>query len=163
MTMQYDVLSSYNTTSPANITSNRQRLKGFMYLGNGTAGSIIYTDTNSGAILYKMIVSASDTYTINLVLPGEGILAAGGLTLTFTNCSYITTIYGQSRMAKSRREESERRLKRQGSGIRKEGGDEFKSSPTRGRITERLFLRQNDGDEEKTNDRKDGQRPKQSD
>ena len=88
------VLSSYNTTSPANITSNRQRLKGFMYLGNGQAGAITYTDTTSGAILYKMAVSASDTYTINLVLPGEGILAAGGLTLTFTNCSYITTIYG---------------------------------------------------------------------
>jgi hypothetical protein len=66
-------------------------------------------------------------------------------------------------MAKSRREEQERRLKRQGSGIRKEGGDEFKASPTRGRITERLFLCQNDGDEEKTNVRKDGQRPKQSD
>ena len=62
---------------------------GFLF-GAGTT----YTDTNSGAILYKMIVSASDTYTINLVLPGEGILAAGGLTLTFTNCSYVTTIYG---------------------------------------------------------------------
>jgi len=29
-----------------------------------------------------------------LILPGEGILAAGGLTLTFSNCSYVTTIYG---------------------------------------------------------------------
>jgi len=66
-------------------------------------------------------------------------------------------------MAKSRREESERRAKRQGSGIRKEGGDEFKASPTRGRITQGFILRQNDGDEEKTNVRKDGQRPKQSD
>ena len=66
-------------------------------------------------------------------------------------------------MATQGREESERRLKRQGSGIRKEGGDEFKSSPTRGRITERLFLRQNDGDEEKADLYQDGQRPKQSD
>ena len=66
-------------------------------------------------------------------------------------------------MATQGREESERRLKRQGSGIRKEGGDEFKSSPTRGRITQGFILRQNDGDEEKTNVRKDGQRPKQSD
>ena len=94
MTMQYDVLSSYNTSSPTNITSNRQRLKGFMYLGNGQVGAITYTDTTSGAILYKMAVSASDTYTINMILPGEGILAAGGLTLTFTNCTYVTTIYG---------------------------------------------------------------------
>lgn len=94
MTMQSDVLAAYNTTSPANITANRQRLKGFMYLGNGTTGAITYTDTLTGAILYKMIVSSSDTYTINLVLPGEGILAPNGLTLTFTNCSYVTTIYG---------------------------------------------------------------------
>jgi hypothetical protein len=92
--MQYDVKGSYNTSSPANITSNRQRLKGYMYLGTGTAGAITYTDTTSGAVLWEQIVSASDTYTISLVFPGEGILAAGGLTVTFTNCSYVSTIYG---------------------------------------------------------------------
>jgi hypothetical protein len=54
-------------------------------------------------------------------------------------------------MATQRREESERRLKRQGSGIRKEGGDEFKASPTRGRIKEEVFLRKNVGDESKIN------------
>jgi hypothetical protein len=53
-------------------------------------------------------------------------------------------------MATQRREESERRLKRQGSGIRKEGGDEFKASPTRGRIKKEVFLRQNVRDESKT-------------
>ena len=94
MTMQYDVLSSYNTTSPANITSNRQRLKGFAYLGSGSAGTITYTDTVTGAILYKMGVSAGDTYTINLIFPGEGILAPNGLTITFSGCTYVTTIYG---------------------------------------------------------------------
>ena len=94
MTMQYDVLSSYNTTSPANITSNRQRLKGIVYLGSGASGSITYTDTTSGAILYKMSVASTDTYTINVILPAEGILAAGGLTLTFSGCTYVTTIYG---------------------------------------------------------------------
>jgi hypothetical protein len=92
--MQTDVLSSYNTTSPANITSNRQRLKGFMYLGDGSAGTITYTDTTSGAVLWSMKVSVNDTYTINIIFPGEGILAAGGITLTFTHCSYISTIYG---------------------------------------------------------------------
>ena len=52
-------------------------------------------------------------------------------------------------MAMQRREERERRSKRQGSGIRKEGGDEFKASPTRGRIKEEVFLRQNVRDESK--------------
>jgi len=66
-------------------------------------------------------------------------------------------------MAKSRREEQERRLKRQGSGIRKEGGDEFKASPTRGRIKEEIFLRQNVWDESKINFSKDGKRSKQQD
>jgi hypothetical protein len=54
-------------------------------------------------------------------------------------------------MATQRRKESERRLKRQGSGIRKEGGDEFKASPTRGRIKEEVLLRKNVRDESKTN------------
>jgi len=66
-------------------------------------------------------------------------------------------------MATQRREESERRLKRQGSGIRKEGGDEFKASPTRGRIKEEVFLRTNVGDEEKVDLIKDSKRSKQSD
>ena len=69
----------------------------------------------------------------------------------------------ESSMATQRREESERRAKRKGSGIRKEGGDEFKSSPTRGRITERLLLRTNDWNEEKADLYQDGQRPKQQD
>jgi len=66
-------------------------------------------------------------------------------------------------MATQRREESERRLKRQGSGIRKEGGDEFKASTTRGRLTQKFFLRTNVGDEEKVDLIKDSKRSKQSD
>jgi len=64
-------------------------------------------------------------------------------------------------MAASRREESERRLKRQGSGIRKEGGDEFKSSPTRGRIKEEILLCQDGRYEEKINFFKNSKRSKQ--
>jgi hypothetical protein len=66
-------------------------------------------------------------------------------------------------MATQRREESERRLKRQGSGIRKEGGDEFKASPTRGRIPQELILRTNDWNEEKADLYQDSKRSKQSD
>jgi len=66
-------------------------------------------------------------------------------------------------MATQRREESERRAKRQGSGIRKEGGDEFKASPTRGRIKKEIFLRENVGNEIQTDVSKNGKRPKQSD
>jgi hypothetical protein len=66
-------------------------------------------------------------------------------------------------MATQRREESERRLKRQRPGIRKEGGDEFKASPTRGRIEKRLILCANDWNERKANLCKDGERSEQQD
>jgi len=65
-------------------------------------------------------------------------------------------------MATQRREESERRLKRQGSGIRKEGGDAFKASPTRGRIKEEKLLRKNVRNESQVDIVKDSQRPEQS-
>jgi hypothetical protein len=66
-------------------------------------------------------------------------------------------------MATQRREESERWSKRQGSGVRKEGGDEFKASPTRGRIEEKVLLCANDWNERKANFVKDGKRSEQQD
>jgi hypothetical protein len=71
--------------------------------------------------------------------------------------------HGYTRMATQRREESERRSKRQGSGIRKEGGDEFKASPTRGRIKEEIFLREDVGNEIQIDIVKDSKRSKQQD
>jgi hypothetical protein len=66
-------------------------------------------------------------------------------------------------MATQRREESERRLKRQRSGIRKEGGDEFKASPTRGRIKKEILLCKDVWDESEVNIQQDCERPKQPD
>jgi hypothetical protein len=66
-----------------------------------------------------------------------------------------------SSMATQGREESERWLKRQRPGIRKEGGDEFKSSPTRGRIKEEVLLCQDGRDEKEIDVSKNSQRPQQ--
>jgi len=66
-------------------------------------------------------------------------------------------------MATQRRKESERRFERQGSSIRKEGRDEFKASPTRGRIKEEILLCKNVRDEGQVDFRKDSQRPEQQD
>jgi hypothetical protein len=66
-------------------------------------------------------------------------------------------------MATQRREESEWRAKRQRSCISREGGDAFKASATRGRLTQGFFLRTNVGDEEKVDIIKDCQRSQQSD
>jgi len=62
-------------------------------------------------------------------------------------------------MATQRREESEWRSKRQRSCFSKEGGDEFKASPTRGRLKEKILLRKNVRDEGQVDVRKDGKRP----
>ena len=66
-------------------------------------------------------------------------------------------------MATQRREESEWRSKRQGSGIRKEGGDAFKASSTLGRIKEEKLLRQDGRSQEEVNFSRGCQRPQQSD
>jgi len=68
-----------------------------------------------------------------------------------------------SSMATQGREESERWFKRQRSGIRKEGGDAFKSSPTRGRIKEGFLLCEDGRDEKEIDFGKNGKRPRQSD
>jgi hypothetical protein len=93
MTMQYDVKALYATSSPTTY-SNRTRIKGFVYLGSGTAGSLVYTDVATGAVLYQMAISATDTSTISCIFPGEGILAPTGFVVTFSGLDYVTTIYG---------------------------------------------------------------------
>jgi len=66
-------------------------------------------------------------------------------------------------MATQRREESEWRSKRQRKSVSREGGDAFKASATRGRLSQGFFLRTNVGDEKEVNVIKDGQRSQQSD
>jgi hypothetical protein len=76
----------------------------------------------------------------------------------------LATNHGKdTRMATQRREESERWLKRQRPGIRKEGGDEFKASPTRGRIKEGFILCEDGGYEKEVDVYKDGKRPEFAD
>jgi hypothetical protein len=65
-------------------------------------------------------------------------------------------------MATQRGEVREGRLERQGTGFLQQGQSgktRIESTSTRGRLTPRLFLRKNDWDEEKINQREDGQRP----
>jgi hypothetical protein len=56
-------------------------------------------------------------------------------------------------------EESERRLKRQRSGLREKARDELETAATRRRIKARLFLRPHDWDEKEADIRKNSERP----
>lgn len=66
-------------------------------------------------------------------------------------------------MAAQRGEVREGRLERQGSGLRESARHEFESAPARRRLPARLFLREDVWDEEKTDEREDGQRPELAD
>jgi len=66
-------------------------------------------------------------------------------------------------MATQGRQIGEGRIERQGTGLCEKTRDESEAPSTRGRQQARLFLLQDDWDEEKADFRKDSQRPKQSD
>jgi hypothetical protein len=57
------------------------------------------------------------------------------------------------------REESQRRLERQRSGLREKARDELETAATRRRIKARLFLRPHDWDEKEADIRKNSERP----
>ena len=95
MTMQYDVKSAYRTTSGA-MVAGRTRLKQIMYIGNGTAGTItIYDNASaaSGTILWQFI-SGTAVQPFQVLIPGEGILAANGIYAAITNQNAISVLYG---------------------------------------------------------------------
>lgn len=59
------------------------------------------------------------------------------------------------------RQKPQGRLERQGAGLCKKAGDEFKTASARRGKPSRLFLRQNDWDEEEVDFRENRERPEQ--
>ena len=94
MTMQTDVKSQHLTAS-GNINSlNRNRLKSISYRGNGTDGYVKLRDGGaSGAVLCELDVGTSDTFTIYVLLPGQGILFPSGIYVDMSNVSATTVFY----------------------------------------------------------------------
>ena len=93
--MQTDVRSQHFTAS-SNINSlNRNRLKSLSYRGNGTAGFIKFRNGGgSGTVFCELDVGTSDTFTIYVLLPGEGILFPDGIYAELSNVSAVTAFYG---------------------------------------------------------------------
>jgi len=67
-------------------------------------------------------------------------------------------MYGDSSMAKSGREESQRRLERQGASLCKKAGDELEATTAGRRESARLFLRPHERDEVEAYERQDRKR-----
>jgi hypothetical protein len=94
---------SYNAASGASATN------GNFTITKVDANSFTITDFNSGTVtpgtacfyvnggarwLTSFATIVSQTTPVNVILPGEGILAALGIYVNFTNTTFVTVFYG---------------------------------------------------------------------
>ena len=93
MAMQTDVKSTH-LTADGGVSGNPARLKAVSYRGDGTAGSILFKDGASGSTLLELDVGTSDTFTIYILLPGEGIRFSNSIYADITHVSALTAFYG---------------------------------------------------------------------
>ena len=94
MTMQTDVKSNHLTAS-GTIFNGRTRLKSISYRGNGTDGYVKLRDGgSSGPVLCELDVGTSDSFTIYVLIPGEGILFQTSLYADISNVNAATVFYG---------------------------------------------------------------------
>jgi len=92
--MQTDVKSAHLTTS-GTAFNGRTRLKSVSYRGNASDGFIKFRDGGSGgSVLCELDVGTSDSFTIYVLIPGEGVLFQTSLYVELSNVSAITTFYG---------------------------------------------------------------------
>jgi len=93
--MQTDVRSQHLTASGNIAGLARTRFKSISYRGNGTDGYVRLRDGGSGGTIFcELDVGTSDSYTIDVLLHGEGILFPNGIYLELSNVSAATVFYG---------------------------------------------------------------------
>ena len=95
MTMQYDVKSAYTATSATVLVTGRTRFKQAVFVGTGTAGTVLVYDgvDNTGPIVWQSKTS-SGVQPFQVLLPGEGILCQKGIYVEFTNITSLNICYG---------------------------------------------------------------------
>ena len=97
MAAQTDVLSIYKNASGNLGTSGRCRIKGFIIVPGGTAGSVVIRDGTVGGrvIMQTDTLAASTGVSTGLALvPGEGMLSLADPYVVLTNVVSITVFYG---------------------------------------------------------------------
>jgi len=92
--MQTDVKST-NLTTSGFVVQNPARLKSISYRGNGSNGQIQFKNGGAnGTVLTELDVGTSDSFTIYLLVPGEGVRFDTSIYASLTNVSAITAFYG---------------------------------------------------------------------
>jgi len=94
MTMQYDVKATH-VEATGTMVSYRTRVKGYQFLGGGTAGDIILRDGGaSGTIRLQFNISATPLNPLSFSIPGEGIVFYTDVHVTLPAGAKITVFYG---------------------------------------------------------------------
>jgi hypothetical protein len=92
--MQTDVKASH-VEATGTMVSYRTRVKGYQFLGGGTAGDIILRDGGaSGTIRLQFNISATPLNPLSFTIPGEGILFYTDVHVTLPTSAKITVFYG---------------------------------------------------------------------
>ena len=92
--MQTDVRSTHLTAS-GTVFNGRTRLKSVSYRGNASDGYVRFRDGGStGPILCELDVGTSDSFTIYVLIPSEGILFQTSLYIELSNVNATTVFYG---------------------------------------------------------------------
>jgi hypothetical protein len=96
MTMQYDVKSAHVTGATATLVPTRTRVKGLIFLGDGTSGSIVFKDGGaSGAVKLEFNIPANSNNDVSVLIPGEGVLFETNVYVTLPgSASSVTIFYG---------------------------------------------------------------------
>ena len=93
--MQTDVKAAHLTASGSVDGLNRNRFKAISYRGNAQDGYVrLRNGGSSGPILCELDVGTSDSFTIYVLLPGEGIVFSSGIYADLSNVSACTVFYG---------------------------------------------------------------------
>jgi len=94
MTMQYDV-KAVHLEATGTAVDYRTRVKGYQFLGGGTAGDIIFRDGGaSGTVRLQFNISATPLNPLSFPVPGEGILFYTDVHITLPAAAKITVFYG---------------------------------------------------------------------
>jgi len=92
--MQTDVKSAHLIAS-GTAFNGRTRLKSVSYRGNASDGYVRFRDGGStGPILCELDVGTSDSFTIYVLIPSEGILFQTSLYIELSNVNATTVFYG---------------------------------------------------------------------
>jgi hypothetical protein len=92
--MQTDV-KAVHAEATGTMVSYRTRVKGYQFLGGGTAGDIILRDGGaSGTIRLQFNISATPLNPLSFTIPGEGILFYTDVHVTLPATAKITVFYG---------------------------------------------------------------------